>query len=100
MAQLFSRFKFGQTYFVISQAVADFNFIYIIRFVFLLAFQCCISNCSTVKICMAKIVRDGEYCIEREAGEGDQLILARPPSTLIHLAKKVKKVVAELFLQR
>ena len=51
MAQLFSRFKFGQTYFVISQAVADFNFIYIIRFVFLLAFQCCISNCSFSKTC-------------------------------------------------
>ena len=30
----------------------------------------------------------------------DQLILARPPSTLIHTAKKVEKVVAELFLQR
>ena len=38
--------------------------------------------------------------MERELGEQYQLILARPPSTLIHAAKKVEKVVAELFLQR
>ena len=29
-----------------------------------------------------------------------QLIQVRPPSILIHTAKKVEKVVAELFIQR
>ena len=57
----------------------------------------------------AKIVRevenDGggrEYSVLYGEGGGgrDQLILVRPPSTLIHTAKKVEKVVAELFLQR
>ena len=55
----------------------------------------------------AKIVREvendgrGEYCMEREAGGGRSADPgeARPPSTLIHTAKKVEKVVAELFLQ-
>ena len=54
----------------------------------------------------AKIVREVENVggastvWSGRRGEGDQLILARPPSTLIHTAKKVEKVVAELFLQR
>ena len=62
---------------------SDFRIIFFLRYVCSLAFQCCISNCSTVKICTAKIVRevenDGEYCMEREAGEGDQLILRLNP---------------------
>ena len=56
---------------------------------------------ATAKI-VRKVKNDGEgggVCCSGRRGEGDQLILARPPSTLIHTAKKVEKVVAELFLQ-